>query len=368
MYAAALHEGPHYHWVTVSIFRKAGLIAAAAAVPMAAAYRFALVYRSRAGYPRRIPSNVDPADLDLPFEPTVIPSGGLELPAWFIAAPGGGRGPGIALVHGWELAHHRTLPIAQFLHAAGFHVLVFDVRGHGANPPEEFPITGGEFGADAAAATRTLADRPEVDRVGVIGHSMGGIGAILAAAEEPAIEAVVSISAPADPYRLTRLTFRLAKLPIPDPIAYPLAWLTARMYAQPRGHRIADVSASHVIRHVTVPILLVHGADDVIVPPDHLDRLARRAPEGTETYIVAGGGHSWLYEDAGFRRTVAAFLARSLGGRLTPDEAAERAAAFDARRLVEPDEGGDFSAVEEAPRSTRLAAEIAGLRRVVGRH
>src|SRR3990170_8338346 len=167
--------------MAVTSFRKAGLIAAAATLPMAVAYRFALVYRSRAGYPRRIASHVNPADIGLPFETTVVGSDGVDLPAWFMPAPGGERGPGVVIVHGWESARHRTLPIAQFLHAAGFHVLVFDVRGHGANPPEEAPITGGEFGADAAAAVRTLAGRPEIDRVGVLGHSMGGVGGPIAA-------------------------------------------------------------------------------------------------------------------------------------------------------------------------------------------
>ena len=68
---------------------------------------------------------------------------------------------------------------------------------------------------------------------------MGGIGAILAGAADDRVAAVVATSSPADPLRLTRQTFRLAHLPIPDPIAYPLAWLTTRVYLRPRGHRVA---------------------------------------------------------------------------------------------------------------------------------
>ena len=132
----------------------------------------------------------------------------------------------------------------QFLHAAGFHCLAVDVRGHGANPAETLPITAGEFGADALAAFRALDARPEVTVGAILGHSMGAIGAILAAAAEPRIAAVVATSSPADPWRLTRQTFRLARLPIPDPIAYPLAWLTTRVYLRPRGHRVADISAT----------------------------------------------------------------------------------------------------------------------------
>ena len=145
------------------------------------------------------------------------------------ARPGGSPraaaqpGPAVALVHGWESARDRTLPNALLLHASGIHVLTIDVRGHGANPPEELPLTAGEFGADALAGVRALLERPEVTAVGILGHSMGGIGALLAAAAEPRVAAVVAASAPADPYRLTRQTFRLAKLPLPgrSPIRSP---------------------------------------------------------------------------------------------------------------------------------------------------
>src|SRR5262245_44553014 len=179
----------------------------------------------------------------MPFEDVVVPVDGLQLPAWFIPARDGAPGPGVVLVHGWESARDRTLPMAQFLHAAGFHTLAFDVRGHGANRPEALPISGGEVGRDTLAAADVLLARPEVTSVGISGHSMGGIGAVLAAAAEPRVAALVATATPADPLRLTRLTFRLAGLPIPDVIAYPLAWLTARVYLRPRGHRIREVDS-----------------------------------------------------------------------------------------------------------------------------
>ena len=81
--------------------RRAGLAAAVAAAPLGLAYRFALAYRARAGYPRQHPPQVTPADLGLPFEATMVHSGDVDLPAWFIPARGGQPGPGVALVHGW---------------------------------------------------------------------------------------------------------------------------------------------------------------------------------------------------------------------------------------------------------------------------
>ena len=69
--------------------RRAGLAAAVAAAPLGLAYRFALAYRARAGYPRQNPISLTPVDLGLPFETTTVRSGDLVLPAWFIPARGG---------------------------------------------------------------------------------------------------------------------------------------------------------------------------------------------------------------------------------------------------------------------------------------
>jgi hypothetical protein len=82
------------------------------------------------------------------------------------------------------------------------------------------------------------------------------------------------------------------------------------------------------------------------MPVEHARRIARAAmaarrgtaaPAAVQLHIVGTGGHSWSYEDAAYRRTVAAFLARELGGPLSPAAAADAAAAVNARRLPEPE-------------------------------
>lgn len=330
---------------------------------MALAYRFALIYRVRAGYPERHPPRVSPSDLGLPYEDVSIEAAGQALPGWFIPARDGAAGPGVTLVHGWESARDRTLPMARFLHAAGFHVLTFDVRAHGANPPDALPISAGEFGADAAAAFAAMIARPEVTEGAIAGHSMGGVGAILAAAADRRVAALVSTSAPADPYRLTRQTFRLARLPIPDLIAYPLAFVTTHVYVRPRGHTVRDISAARALGRYQGPVLLAHGDLDDVVPLAHQGRLegiARRNRGRTvETLVVRGGHHSWLFEDPGYRRRVARFLAASLGGPFEPDEASERAAATECLRL--PDGEAPFGAVAAEPGGFRSLARVVGV-------
>ncbi len=324
--------------------RRTGLVAGLTVAPLAAAFRFAHVYRMRAGFPHRRPPRFSPTDLGLPYAEMTIRSDSGELPAWFIPARDGAPGPAILLVHGWDSARDRTLPTAQFLHAAGFHCLTFDVRGNGANPAEVLPVSAGEYGADATAAFAALVARPEVTRGAIFGHSMGGVGAILAAAADPRVAAVVSVSAPADPRRMVRQTFRLARLPFPGPVATPLAWLTSRVFVRPRGHALRAISARHAVARYQGPVLIAHGRDDEVMPMEHARRIARaaRAPRRgradaapVQLLIVETGGHSWSYEDETYRRTVAAFLARALGGPLSPEAAADAAATTDARRLPE---------------------------------
>jgi alpha-beta hydrolase superfamily lysophospholipase len=349
----------------MGLVRRAGLAAAVAAAPLGLAYRFALAYRARAGYPRQYPPHITPADLGLPFEAITVRSGDLELPGWFIPARDGRPGPGVALVHGWESARDRTLPNAVFLHAAGFHCLTIDVRGHGANPAEALPISAGEFGLDAGAAFTALLDRPEVTTGAIAGHSMGAIGAILAGVADPRVAAVVATSGPADPYRLTRQTFHLAHLPIPDPIAYPLAWLTTRVYLSPRGHTVAEISATRAIARYRGAVLLAHGDADQVVPFGHMARLAAAARSTrsgrdaapVETLVLPGGQHSWLYEDPTYRATVARFLTIALGGPLAPDEVAAIAGATPAERI--PDSDARFAAVAATPGGFRTLAQVA---------
>ncbi len=254
----------------------------------------------------------------------------------------------MVLVHGWESNRARMLPNARFLHAAGFHTLMFDVRGHGQNPPEDLPISAAEFGADALAAIEALAARPEVTTVGVLGHSMGGAGAAIGAAASPLVRAVVLSSTPADAQRLTRRTFELARLRFPALVAHPLARLTTHVYLRPRRHAAADVSADRALGRFGGPILLVHGTEDEVVPVADLDVLAaaaRRVPgRRVETLVVAGGFHRWLYEHDAYRASIAAFLARHLGGPLSPSDAAAAAQAAEIRRP--PDTDGPFSALD----------------------
>ena len=248
------------------------------------------------------------------------------------------------LVHGWDSARDRMLANVQFLHAAGFHCLTFDVRGNGANPAETLPVSAGEFGADALAGFATLVARPEVTIGAVLGHSMGAIGAILAAAADPRVAAVVSSSTPSDPRRLVSETFRLAGLPFPAPIAGPAQLADdARVpaAARPPSARHQRPRGDRPVSRTDPPGPRRARPGDP-APPCRASagrRRRRRAGDdaNVELFLVPDGGHTWLYENEAYRRQIAAFLARSLGGPLSPEAAADAAGAVVVSRLPEPE-------------------------------
>jgi alpha-beta hydrolase superfamily lysophospholipase len=364
----------------------------------AVAYQFALRYRAKVGLPHRSPVETSPADFGLAFEQVEIPAGDRHLVGWLVPAVTEGapkrarsgarakaaagasaeptsaaavttalpeppeRRPAIVVVHGWESNRGRTFAHVRYLHAAGFHCLVFDVRGHGDSPEEALPINVPEFAEDTTAAVRWVATRAEVSAVGVLGHSMGGAGAIVAASHEPLIKAVVSASAPADLVRMTRKTFQMAGMQIPELIATPLAWFTAAVLLIPRRHAVHDASATAAAARYRGPLLLIHGAQDHGVPVAHLELIARAAVDArgreddppVETLVLPDFGHRWLYEDAGCRRKIATFFARWLGGPVAAATAGERAAACIVERPADPIYGFG-AAASKTPPSDRTA-------------
>jgi alpha-beta hydrolase superfamily lysophospholipase len=125
----------------------------------------------------------------------------------------------------------------------------------------------------------------------------------------------------------------MADLPIPSPVALPLAWITAQLYSRPRGAGPGAASARRAVAAYGGPVLVAQGDADEIVPVRDM-RILERAARGrsgadatTEVLLVAGGAHRWLYEFEQYRRGVASFLSAALGGACDPGTASAAAAA-----------------------------------------
>jgi uncharacterized protein len=144
---------------------------------------------------------------DVTFE---SPRSRLDLAGTLVMPRGSGPHPAVVLVAGTgrqdrdatHAGHRPFLVLADHLARRGIAVLRYDERGVGASSGDHDTATTLDFADDAGAAATWLATQPGVDgtRVGVIGHSEGGLVATLAAAS-PDVAFVVLLGAPGLPMR-----------------------------------------------------------------------------------------------------------------------------------------------------------------------
>lgn len=96
------------------------------------------------------------------------------------------------------MGHKPFLVIADYLTRNGIAVLRCDDRGTAASQGDHAAATNEDFATDTEAAINYLRSRKEINtkKIGIIGHSTGGIIAFITAAKDPAVAFVVSLAGP----------------------------------------------------------------------------------------------------------------------------------------------------------------------------
>lgn len=113
---------------------------------------------------------------------------------------GPGPHPAAVLVQGsGRVSHTALLPLADPLARSGIAVLLHDRRGVGESGGSFARATFDELADDALAGVRLLARRPDIapSQIGLVGSSLGGWVAPLAASRSPAVSFVILEAAPA---------------------------------------------------------------------------------------------------------------------------------------------------------------------------
>lgn len=134
---------------------------------------------------------------------------GVRLAGTLTLPQGAGPHPAVLLVSGSGpqdrdetlLGHKPFLVLADHLTRRGIAVLRLDDRGIAGSTGAFAAATSDDFARDAEAAVRWLRARPDVadDRVGIVGHSEGGLIAPLVASRTPEVAFVVLLAGPGTP-------------------------------------------------------------------------------------------------------------------------------------------------------------------------
>ncbi len=216
---------------------------------------------------------------------------GVTLHGWYFGHPA--PRAAIALCHGFGMPRDQLIDLARALRDRGYAILLFDFRAHGGSEGRRSTI-GYHEARDVVAAARYLHRHPALDgcRIGVLGMSMGASATLIAAADEPLIAAVVADSGFATLGSIVNGGLRLLYRLPPFPFA-PLIVSFGQLLV---GARISlNRPIDHVARLAPRPLLIIHGAQDRLIPVGDGHALHAVAGHPKELWIVQAVGHVNAY-------------------------------------------------------------------------
>ncbi|MGC0327774.1 pimeloyl-ACP methyl ester carboxylesterase [Streptomyces sp. SAI-170] len=178
--------------------------------------------------------------------------------------------PVVVVVPGLDSAKEEFLDLAAALLARGLAVFALDGPGQGVH------AAGSALTPAYEEVVGRVVDALGVNRVGLVGLSLGGYFAARTAALEPRVAAVATVSGP----------FRLDWAQLPPPVRDIMARRTGGAYAA-RAFA-AHVDLAELAPRVAVPLLVVDGGQDIISGVTNGEALARLAPQGTYLSVPHG--------------------------------------------------------------------------------
>lgn len=229
-----------------------------------------------------------PADLGLAFEERTVETPEGAVPGWWVAGRGPADGPTAVFVHGHGRSRWDSLRrIGPWVERSPLLVLV-DLRGHGdaAGPSTLGRREHADLEAVIAEAERRRPGAP----VEVVGHSLGAVVAIRAAAHRAAAGTPLAAVHAFGPYGRTRtpLEARLAARGLPArPASDLVLWMAARRWGPEEP--LSDAAA----RLGSTRLVVSADSHDVVSPMQDARAIAARAAGATLT-VTAGIPHGDL--------------------------------------------------------------------------
>ncbi len=223
----------------------------------------------------------------------------------FISHPGSNKL--VIVAHGYGQNNQDMSPWVKLFYDLGYNILLPDARGHGESTGKYIG-----FGWHERHDYLEWIDKMNVElnnpTIVLFGLSMGG-ATVVNVSGEKLPDNVVAIIEDCGYSSLTKeLEFQFKKrynLP-----TYPLLNLTSAYTKLRAGYTFDEVAPYKQITMNNLPILIIHGDKDGIVPVDMAYELYEAANEPKELYIVKGARHGFAYikNKKAYREKISNFL------------------------------------------------------------
>lgn len=232
-----------------------------------------------------------------------LASDGLWLRAWLEA--GEPDRPAVVIVHGLGDTLESYLEHARPFVERGHTVLVPDLRGHGGSDGSTTTL-GGRESEDVRASIRYLRGEGLADDgVVLMGHSMGAVAVLLAAAGRDDVRAVV-VEAPFDTYRNT--VAHHARILYGLPSWVPLIPLSIRLAEWRAGFDADAIDAVEAASRIDAPLLAIVDGEDDRMPEPVVRRIVDAHPGPNELWVAGGVEHVGAIYHPDWARVVLGFL------------------------------------------------------------
>jgi pimeloyl-ACP methyl ester carboxylesterase len=272
--------------------------------------------------PRWRGMNRGPDDFGLKSEVIALRStDGISLKAWWLPADGHARA-NIIIAHGIDHTRQVMLPRASFLVHGGYNVLALDLRGHGESAAQN--ATPGYLEArDILGAVRYVRSLGETKPIVLLGISYGAVASLLAAGRSQEIAAVIADGAyptGKDVYEninrhfvgdngtkpWLRALFLVASCP-------GIPWAASLVYYARTGIYLGSdfVSVMPSASQIRVPVLLISGERDWIVPTEQMRTILAALPTEHKSLVVIPNAYHDTTFSAGstvYKNAVLSFL------------------------------------------------------------
>jgi pimeloyl-ACP methyl ester carboxylesterase len=248
---------------------------------------------------------------------------------------GSEAGPPIVLAHGWtETLAYWTYVISD-LSRRGFRIVAYDLRGHGQSEPAadgDYSLT--RFGEDLEAVLDACV--PDGERAIVVGHSLGamsiaawaehhdverrvgaaallntGVGDLIAEQlliPVPWIAGVINrmipprlllgartplprFSTPASASAVRYIAFGPEATPAQVAFYERMLLTCAPDVRSSVGIALSEMDLRQALPRLTVPTLVIAGANDRLTPPSHARRIAEALPQLERLLVLPDTGH-----------------------------------------------------------------------------
>lgn len=238
--------------------------------------------------------STSPAEYGLPFEDTTVRArDGLALAGWFIPAAESDRA--VVLVHGHTTCRScefdgRFVEFAAGLQAAGFNILMIDLRAHGQSEGRRFTL-GDHERWDVLGAVDWLQQRG-FEKIGVLGVSLGAAASAGAAADPAAgqtIKPLVLDSSFSDVREVLEMRF-------PEDSGLPNAFLPGSLFM---GRLLFDIDVNDIrpvddLPMIEAPVMLIFSERDQRVPVSQFRAMVTARPDA-EAWLVTDAEHARIY-------------------------------------------------------------------------